>query len=549
MGEFIYIGEGNKAYSFLNRLRADVFVLTTPGLDVLHIKRNAGVKHYCHIVHSLTPVTYRVFGLDYFDSVLVANAVQRDYVRDIESARNVKKKYIAITGSPYLDELSNQSNGYSQSTDSVKTILLSPSWGKETLLSKYGLELLLPLAKSNFKIIIRPHPQSFISPSERENIERLQVALKEYKNVEWDRDTPNVKAFARADMMISDFSSVIFDFVCLQGKPVLTIDNDMDFSGYDMEDIPRERIWTFGVLDSIGGRMKASEFSRIKELCWMAMSNSNSSFQRNLACSEGNLSLGNNFCDYGDLEAITHKMSNQKSTKNTQSNTETRITGDKTWDFQASLESSSKDSKEVSKSTALDSPSPFHSKCNEESTTPIITVGQRLANKSVDSKPTSANMNAPSAIEQESHQTTAQNIESIRSLLWQHPHRAGRMSALELLKIEREIIEAELKSRALFVARLRELDSMIYCVKKKCVKERKCMEERKLGQDSKELEQKLHKDSKQDLECQNLTQNKKKDSTQMGKTQHPKVQSTTKATKDCGQTRQDFTKPKGVDYE
>ncbi|WP_237022163.1 CDP-glycerol glycerophosphotransferase family protein, partial [Helicobacter bilis] len=237
-GEFIYIGEGNKAYNLLNRLRADILVLTTPGLDVLHIKRNRGVAHYCHIVHSLSPMTYRVFGVDYFDSVLVANEVQEDFIRDIESAHNVKRKHIAITGSTYLDELSLQANALeSFPKNSTKTILVSPSWGKETLLNKYGLDLLLPLAKSSYHIIIRPHPQSYISPSEKANIQHLQEALKDYSNVEWDKDTPNIYAFARADMMISDFSSVIFDFVCLQGKPVLTIDNDMDLSGYDMADI------------------------------------------------------------------------------------------------------------------------------------------------------------------------------------------------------------------------------------------------------------------------------------------------------------------------
>ena len=85
-------------------------MLTTPGLDVLHIKRNRGVAHYCHIVHSLSPMTYRVFGVDYFDSVLVANEVQEDFIRDIKSAHNVKRKHIAITGSTYLDELSLQAN-------------------------------------------------------------------------------------------------------------------------------------------------------------------------------------------------------------------------------------------------------------------------------------------------------------------------------------------------------------------------------------------------------------------------------------------------------
>jgi len=39
-----YIGTGTKAYSYLRFLEADVCAMTTPGLDVLQIKRSKGVK-------------------------------------------------------------------------------------------------------------------------------------------------------------------------------------------------------------------------------------------------------------------------------------------------------------------------------------------------------------------------------------------------------------------------------------------------------------------------------------------------------------------------
>ena len=387
-GTFTYIGEGNKAYIKLNTLRADICVLTTPGLNVLQIKRSRGVRHYCHIVHSLTPMTYRAFGLDYFDSVLVANEIQKDFVREVEAAHDVKRKYIGVVGSTYLDELSklrnssltqslndfggsarsltpsklpsprlekhsnltqdtrisegkpsaeskenressfgnvdSESNAFTESnstqshTDSQKselahteaqeilascddfvgyqargagsylsgsdqapsvdsrksaqeanlskTILVSPSWGKETILTKYGLRLLEPLAQSTHHIIIRPHPQSLIGEAESKNIAYLQKSLQQYQNVEWDIGTPNVYAFARADMMISDFSSVIFDFVCLEGKPVLTLDFSFDPAGYDLADINLEHFYTFEALKAIGGRLEECDFPRIEEI-------------------------------------------------------------------------------------------------------------------------------------------------------------------------------------------------------------------------------------------------------------------------------------------
>ncbi|WP_394967751.1 CDP-glycerol glycerophosphotransferase family protein [uncultured Helicobacter sp.] len=280
-GVFTYIGEGNKAYIKLNTLKADICVLTTPGLDVLQLKRSKGVGHYCHIVHSLTPMTYRAFGLDYFDSVLVANEIQKDFVREVEEAHAVKKKYIGVVGSTYLDELSNLRDTALHNESSLDhkihlfdklsnisshnkpVILVSPSWGKETILSKYGLRLLEPLAKAGFVLIVRPHPQSLIGEAESKNIKNIQENLAKYENVVWDIGTPNVYAFTKADMMISDFSSVIFDFVCLEGKPVLTLDFEFDTAGYDLSDIDMKKFYTFNALKRIGGKLQEENFSNL----------------------------------------------------------------------------------------------------------------------------------------------------------------------------------------------------------------------------------------------------------------------------------------------
>ncbi|MGX3010344.1 CDP-glycerol glycerophosphotransferase family protein [Helicobacter sp. 23-1044] len=273
-----FIGVGNKAYTRLNMLNADICVLTTPSLQVLQIKRSRGVKHYCHIVHSLTPMTYRTFGVDYFDSVLVTNEVQENFVREVEKAHNIKRKYIAIVGSTYLDELAilRESIKEKAHKKGKPTILVSPSWGKETLLSKYGMRLLEPLAKSPYNIVIRPHPQSLIGETESANIKHLQSTLSNYKNVEWDIGTPNVIAFAKADLMISDFSSVIFDFVCLEGKPVITMDFAFDSAGYDLADIYDStnigEFWTFKALKQIGGKINENDFANLQTIIDSALS-------------------------------------------------------------------------------------------------------------------------------------------------------------------------------------------------------------------------------------------------------------------------------------
>ena len=63
-------------------------------------------------------------------------------------------------------------------------------------------------------------------------------------------------------MMIGDFSGVIFDFVCLFEKPVLTPTFDFNIIGYDLEDI-YETPWVKDALTKIGKSIEPSEFDRL----------------------------------------------------------------------------------------------------------------------------------------------------------------------------------------------------------------------------------------------------------------------------------------------
>ena len=234
-----FIGFGNRAYMRLNMLEADVCVTTTPGLDVLQFKRSKRVKHYAHILHHLnTTATYRLFGLDYYDSVLLNGPHQVGVIRELERVRNTKVKDIEIVGSTYLDRLAEKVEKLPTRQDKTFTILVSPSWGPNGLLSKYGMELLKPLALSGIKLILRPHPQSSIS--EKKLLDSLKDELKVYDNVEWDFEKDNILSMSRSDVMISDFSSIMFDYIFLFSKPVAVFNFSMDPRGFDLSDITEE---------------------------------------------------------------------------------------------------------------------------------------------------------------------------------------------------------------------------------------------------------------------------------------------------------------------
>jgi len=259
-----YIGEGNRAFARLNLLRAGICLMTTPGLDVYQLKRSKGVKHYSHIFHSTSDSTmYRLFGIDYFDSILLTGDYQAEDIRTLERQRNIPEKKLITVGCTYLDVFAQKIKDLPAEKEHPFTVLVSPSWGPSALLTRYGDKLLDPLCASGWRIIIRPHPQS--KKSEAAMLEYLHARYKESKNIEWDYERENIYSLKKADIMISDFSGIIFDYMFLCDKPVIYVNQDFDLRPYDADDIDHE-LWQFKTIRETGIELREEHFTRITEI-------------------------------------------------------------------------------------------------------------------------------------------------------------------------------------------------------------------------------------------------------------------------------------------
>ena len=259
-----FIGEGNKAFARLNLMEAEVCLMTTPGLDVFQLKRSKGVKHYCHVVHMVNDATtYKRYGLDYYDSVLLSGDWQGEDIRYLEKLRGLPPKRLVTVGCPYLDVQQERLASLKPVREHPFTVLVSPSWGASGLLSLYGEKLLDPLAKIGWNIIVRPHPQSKVV--EKELIARLQARYNKNNNIIWDFDPDNIVSISKADIMISDFSSITLDFAFLRDKPFLAAVGDFDARPYDAGKVPHP-LWQFQILPKIGRELKEEDFPQIGEI-------------------------------------------------------------------------------------------------------------------------------------------------------------------------------------------------------------------------------------------------------------------------------------------
>lgn len=261
-----FIGSGNKMYGRLNYLNANIVLSTTPGLEVYQWKRSKMVDYYIHIPHAASEIIlYRMFGIDYYDAILLSGEYQAQDIRKLEKLRELPEKELYKIGIPYMDVMAERlaKEPPLEKNNDNKTVLLAPSWGKSAIFGAYGGKIIDVLLKTGYHVIVRPHPQSFTS--EKEMIEKLMKEYPESEQLEWNRDTDNFNVLRRSDILISDFSGVIFDFTLVYDKPVIYTDPDFDLSPYDAWWLEDE-LWTVGALPRLGCKLTDDNMENLREV-------------------------------------------------------------------------------------------------------------------------------------------------------------------------------------------------------------------------------------------------------------------------------------------
>lgn len=259
-----FIGSDNRAFTKLNFLKANVVFSTTPGLDVYQWKRSKDVDFYVHIPHAPNDINlYRMFGLDYYDAVLLSGEYQIAQIRRLEEIRELPAKDLELVGIPYMDDMAARLAAVGPAGAHERTVLLAPSWGDSALFGVYGGKIIEKLLETGYHVIVRPHPQSF--KSEAALMDKLMKAYPDSDRLEWNRDSDNFDVLRRSDILISDFSGVIFDFALIYDKPVIYTNPNFDLSVYDAW-WTQEPLWTTSVLPRIGAELTEEKMDTIKDL-------------------------------------------------------------------------------------------------------------------------------------------------------------------------------------------------------------------------------------------------------------------------------------------
>ena len=261
-----FLGNLTMTSVYLNKLKAKFVGMTTPQLDVMMISRSKKVQHYGHIVHAPIDIfTYRKFAFDYFDSVFCSGYHQIEGIRKLEEKRGTHKKLLLETGLTYFDTMLDEINRLTLPEKKKPVVLVAPTWKEYSIINRFGVRFFENLLRnSNYDIILRPHPQSFVSFPKL--MEEIEESMKNESRFSIDKNSSGTFSLALSDLMISDLSGVIWDYAFLHSKPVLLLKTDFDsIEGFEGSELDYE-MWEMRERPRLGRIFEESEIENISSI-------------------------------------------------------------------------------------------------------------------------------------------------------------------------------------------------------------------------------------------------------------------------------------------
>ncbi len=249
-----YIGE-KRLITLMMKMESDIVVMTMPDLDNYHIKRSYIKKdiEYIFIPHSMCSLnlTMRTASIDNFDTIFCTGKHQREETEKTEVAYGLPRKKLIDWGYCLLDDMRKQYNEKDSEATSVKNVLIAPSWQKDNIVDSCLDELLESLKGHGYKIIIRPHPQHVRLQPER--MEALKLRFADDEDIEFQTDFSSNNTVFDADIMITDWSGIAYEYSFTTYKPVLFIDTPIKIMNPEYKRIDTEpfNIWIREILGRV----------------------------------------------------------------------------------------------------------------------------------------------------------------------------------------------------------------------------------------------------------------------------------------------------------
>lgn len=218
-----YIGPV-KIIPLFMKMDADMVVMTTPDLNTYQLKRSYVKKdvEYAYIDHGTSSVSmvFRKGAFDNFDTIFLVGRFQIPEHRRIEELYGLKSKKLVPAGYAYLGDLMR--NYVEKPRSAGVQVLIAPSYQKDNILDLCLDDVLSGLRKvEGIKATLRPHPQYV-----RRFAAKIQAIEEKFKGESWvvlDTDFSKPPALYESDIVVTDWSSISFEFSLVTKRPSILI--------------------------------------------------------------------------------------------------------------------------------------------------------------------------------------------------------------------------------------------------------------------------------------------------------------------------------------
>lgn len=257
-----------KLISVFMKLDCKVMVMSMPDLQRYQYKRSIVNKNveYVYVDHGFSSLTFvaRKHAFDHFDTLFCYGKNYNEEAAAMAKYYGIKEQKLINTGYALYEDLKNN---YKAKENAEKTIIIAPSWQKDNIFESCIDDIMNELLKTDYKVILRPHPE-FIKRFPR----KIEALKNKYQNeLQLDFSTNILDA----DILISDWSSVAWEFSYAANKPALFINTpakvmNPDWDKYGVTPIEislREKIGVAVELNEISGiKDKIDLLSEIKDV-------------------------------------------------------------------------------------------------------------------------------------------------------------------------------------------------------------------------------------------------------------------------------------------
>lgn len=238
-----YIGSGSIRTLAFATMQAKIMLMTMPDLQTFYIKRSPKVNEYVYVHHAMMSchMAYTSTAFDHFDTIFCTGPYQIKEIRAREKQKSLPAKRLIEHGYGRLDALIKELESIpfkNLSAHKKICVLIAPSWGKNALLDRLGSDFIGPLISAGFQVILRPHPQTWLTQSAMLN--KVNLRYKNFDNFSLENNVASKESLISADVMISDWSGAALEFSFARLKPVLFVDvprkvNNLGYKDLEIE--------------------------------------------------------------------------------------------------------------------------------------------------------------------------------------------------------------------------------------------------------------------------------------------------------------------------